>query len=41
MVSVIIPAFRVAGYIGDTLSSVFAQTYTDMEVILVNPIRGN
>jgi glycosyltransferase involved in cell wall biosynthesis len=36
MVSVIIPAFRAAGYIEETLSSVFAQTYTDIEVILVN-----
>jgi glycosyltransferase involved in cell wall biosynthesis len=36
MVSVIIPAFRAAGYISDTLSSVFTQTFTDFEVVLVN-----
>jgi glycosyltransferase involved in cell wall biosynthesis len=36
MVSVIIPAFRSAGYIAGTLSSVFNQTFTDIEVILIN-----
>jgi glycosyltransferase involved in cell wall biosynthesis len=36
MVSVIIPAFRAAGYIADTLSSVFSQTGSDLEVIVVN-----
>jgi glycosyltransferase involved in cell wall biosynthesis len=36
MVSVIIPAFRSAEYIADTLASVFTQTYRDVEVILVN-----
>lgn len=36
MVSVIIPAFRAAAYIPGTLSSVFQQTYRDIEVILVN-----
>jgi glycosyltransferase involved in cell wall biosynthesis len=36
MVSVIIPAFRAAGYIADTLSSVFNQSYKDFEVIVVN-----
>ena len=35
-VSVIIPAYRVTEFIGDTLASVFSQTYTDYEVILVN-----
>ena len=35
-VSVIIPAYNVAPYIGETLESVFAQTFTDYEVILVN-----
>ncbi len=35
-VSVIMPAFRVAPYIGEALDSVFAQTYTDYEVIVVN-----
>ena len=30
MVSVIIPAFRSAGYIAGTLSSVFSQTFTDV-----------
>ncbi|MFS8084067.1 MAG: glycosyltransferase family 2 protein, partial [Acidobacteriota bacterium] len=35
-VSVIIPAYNVAPYIGETLESVFAQTFTDFEVIIVN-----
>lgn len=34
--SVIIPAYQVTEFIGDTLASVFNQTYTDYEVILVN-----
>ncbi len=36
VVSVIIPAYNVAPYIGETLDSVFAQTFTNYEVILVN-----
>lgn len=35
-VSVIIPAYNVAAFIGETLTSVFAQTFTDFEVIVVN-----
>jgi glycosyltransferase involved in cell wall biosynthesis len=35
-VSVVIPAFNVAPYIGETLASVFAQSCTDFEVIVVN-----
>ena len=35
-VSVIIPAYKVAPFIGETLQSVFAQTFTDYEVIVVN-----
>ncbi len=35
-ISVIIPAYNVAPYIGETLDTVFAQTFTDYEVILVN-----
>jgi glycosyltransferase involved in cell wall biosynthesis len=35
-VSVIIPAYNVAAFISETLSSVFAQTFTDFEVIVVN-----
>lgn len=35
-ISVVIPAYNVAPYIGETLASVFAQTFTDYEVILVN-----
>ena len=35
-VSVIIPYYNTAEYIGETLASLFAQTYTDYEVILVN-----
>lgn len=35
-VSVVIPAFRVTAYIVAALESVFAQTFTDYEVILIN-----
>jgi glycosyltransferase involved in cell wall biosynthesis len=35
-VSVIIPAFGTAEYISETLSSVFAQTFKDYEVIVIN-----
>src|SRR5712692_8202106 len=36
MVSIIIPACNVAPYIGETLDSVFAQTFADYEVIVIN-----
>lgn len=36
LVSVIIPAYQAAAYIGQTLQSVFAQTYPSFEVILIN-----
>lgn len=36
LVSVIIPAYNMAGYIGESLASVWAQTFTDFEVIVVN-----
>jgi len=36
MVSIIIPAYNVAPYIGETLDSVFAQTFADYEVIVIN-----
>lgn len=35
-VSVVIPAYNVAGYVAETLASVFDQTLRDFEVILVN-----
>ena len=35
-ISIVIPAYNVAKYIGETLESVFAQTCEDYEVILVN-----
>lgn len=35
-VSIVIPAYKVAPYIADTLASVFEQTLTDYEVIVVN-----
>jgi len=35
-VSVIIPAYNTAQYIGETLDSVFGQTYTDFEVLVIN-----
>ncbi|MEA2175124.1 MAG: hypothetical protein QOD00_2716 [Blastocatellia bacterium] len=36
VVSVIIPAYNTANFIGETLDSVFAQTFKDYEVIVVN-----
>ena len=36
LVSVIIPAYQAAGRIRETLDSVFAQTYPNFEVVLVN-----
>ena len=35
-VSIVIPAYNVAPYIGETLRSVFAQTFADFEVIVIN-----
>lgn len=35
-VSVVIPAYNCAAYIGETLESVFAQTFTNYEVIVIN-----
>jgi len=35
-VSVVIPAYNVAEYIGEALDSVFAQSFTDFEVMVVN-----
>ena len=35
-VSVIVPAYNVSTYIGDALASVFAQTFTDFELIVIN-----
>jgi len=36
MISIIIPTYNVARFIPSTLESVFAQTYQDFEVIVVN-----
>jgi glycosyltransferase involved in cell wall biosynthesis len=36
LVSVIIPAYNAAPYIKETLDSVFAQTYTSFQIIVVN-----
>ncbi|HEY0077660.1 MAG TPA: glycosyltransferase family A protein [Pyrinomonadaceae bacterium] len=35
-VSVVVPAYLTAPYIGEALASVFAQTFTDFEVVVVN-----
>lgn len=35
-VSIIIPAYKVAPFIRETLDSVFAQSFTDFEVIVIN-----
>lgn len=36
LISIVIPAYNVAPFIEETLKSVFAQTFTDYEVIVVN-----
>lgn len=36
LISVIIPAFNASEFIGETLDSVFSQTFTDSEVIVIN-----
>jgi glycosyltransferase involved in cell wall biosynthesis len=36
LVSIVIPAYNVAPYISETLATVFAQTFTNFEVIIVN-----
>jgi glycosyltransferase involved in cell wall biosynthesis len=36
VVTVIVPAYKTGPYIGDTLKSIAAQTYSDYEVIVVN-----
>jgi glycosyltransferase involved in cell wall biosynthesis len=36
LVSIIIPAYNVSPFISETLDSVFAQTFTDFEVVIVN-----
>jgi glycosyltransferase involved in cell wall biosynthesis len=36
LVSVVIPAYNAAPYVGATLDSVFAQTFTDYEVVVIN-----
>jgi glycosyltransferase involved in cell wall biosynthesis len=36
VVSIVVPAYNTAEYIGDTLSSVLGQTFTDYEIIVVN-----
>ncbi len=36
LISIIIPAYNVAPFIGETLESVLAQTFTDYEVIVIN-----
>lgn len=35
-VSIIVPAYNTAAYIGEALESIFAQTYTSYEVIVIN-----
>lgn len=36
LISIIIPAYKVAPFIRETLDSVFAQSFTDFEVIVIN-----
>lgn len=36
MISVIVPVYNIADYIGDCIESILAQTYRDLEIILVD-----
>ena len=36
LISIIIPAYNAAEFIGETLDSVYAQTYTDFEAVVIN-----
>lgn len=36
LISVIIPAYNIENYLGKTLDSVLAQTYTNLEILVVN-----
>jgi glycosyltransferase involved in cell wall biosynthesis len=36
LVSVIVPAYNCAGYIVQTLNSLFAQTYSSLEIVVIN-----
>ena len=36
IVSIVMPVYNAASYIGETLDSVFQQTFTDYEVIVIN-----
>ncbi len=36
LVSIVIPCYNVAAYVGEALQAVFSQTWTDFEVLLVN-----
>ena len=36
LVSIVIPAYNVAPYINETLATVFAQTFEDFEVVIVD-----
>src|SRR5882762_6685277 len=36
LVSIVIPAYNIAPFISETLTTVFAQTFNDFEVVIVN-----
>ncbi len=35
-VSVIVPVYNASGYLGKCVDSILSQTYTDIEIVLVN-----